>query len=126
MPVRLQGPLSRNGTGRVEIFYNGQWGTICGVFWDLDQARVICRELGFKYAVRALKRGEVPIGTGKIWLATLSCSGSENNISRCHKDWTTSRWGRSLRCHHYYDAGVECSATGDSTFLCILNSRYCT
>ena len=112
MPVRLQGPLSRNGTGRVEIFYNGQWGTICDLGWDMNEVRVVCRELGYKYGVRALKRGQVPVGTGKILLDDVACSGSEKNISMCsHREWGMGR------CNHGKDAGVECSATGNSTIL---------
>ena len=119
VPVRLQGPLSGNGTGRVEIFYNGQWGTICDLGWDMNEARVACRELGYKYAVRALKESEVPVGTGKIWLDNLACSGSEKNVSRCpHSDWGLGN------CNHSKDAGVECSTTGNGTFLYFLNSRY--
>ena len=38
--LRLQGPLSANGTGCVEIFYHGQWGTICNYGWDMRYARV--------------------------------------------------------------------------------------
>ena len=109
MPVRLQGPLSGNGTGRVEIFYNGQWGTICDSGWNMNAAKVACRELGYKYGVRAIKGGEVPVGTGKIWLDNLACSGSEKNISRCpHRGWGMGR------CNHSKDAGVECSRTGNS------------
>ena len=107
-PVRLQGPVSENGTGRVEIFHRGLWGRICGNGWDMNEARVVCRELGYRYAVRALKGGEVPVGIGKIWLNNLECIGTEKNLSSCsHNGW------RNHRCKRNQDAGVECSATGN-------------
>ena len=105
--VRLQGPLSANGTGRVEVYHNGQWGTICDDGWNMRDARVVCRQLGYLFAVRALKGDQVPSGSGAIWLDDVACTGKEQNIGRCMHDG----WGNS-DCEHREDAGVECSSTG--------------
>ena len=108
-PVRLQGPLSHNGTGRVEIFHSGQWGTICDDSWDIDDAHVVCRQLGFRYAVRALRGSSVPAGSGNIWLDDVNCAGNEAKLGNCHH----SGWGIN-NCGHAEDAGVECF--GDECF----------
>ncbi|XP_028418899.1 deleted in malignant brain tumors 1 protein-like, partial [Dendronephthya gigantea] len=108
--VRLQGPSSSNGTGRVEVFYHGQWGTICDYEWDMRDARVVCRQLGYRDAVRALKGGQVPPGSGKTWLPYVSCTGEENNIVSCPRN----NWGY-YSCSHSRDAGVECSTKDFST-----------
>ena len=111
--TRLQGPLSSNGTGRVEVFYNGQWGTICDYEWDLRDARVVCRELGYPDAARALKGNQVPPGSGKTWLYYMLCSGNERNITSCLHEV----WPRDYYCSNSTDAGVECSTTGINDFI---------
>ena len=106
--LRLQGPLSGNGTGRVEVFYNGEWGTICDDGWDVDDARVVCRQLGYIHAVRALQGSEISDGSGPIWLDDVVCTGSEENLTSCsHNGW------RNQNCGHSEDAGVECSSRGN-------------
>lgn len=52
--LRLQGPFSAHGEGRVEVFHDGQWGTICDKGWNFKNAEVTCRQLGFADAVRSL------------------------------------------------------------------------
>ena len=99
--LRIQGS---NGYGRVEILHNGQWGTICDDLWDINDARVVCRQLGYPYAVKALQGGQVPPGTGQIWLDNVRCTGSERNLTNCHHQG----WG-THNCGHGEDAGVECS-----------------
>ena len=55
MPIRLMdGNSSANDRGRVEVFFNGTWGTVCDDFWGPQDATVVCRQLGFSRAVKAV------------------------------------------------------------------------
>ena len=110
--LRLRGPLSANGTGRVEVFYDRQWGTICDDEWDLQDAKVACRQLGFLDAISALQGSQVPSGSGLILLDGVSCTGKERNLTSCsHRGW------RIHDCSHSEDAGVQCSTTGKFNVL---------
>ena len=114
----MQGPTSATGTGRVEVLFRGKWGTICDDSWDLKDAAVVCRQLGYLNAVRALHGSYVPDGSGEIWLSNVHCNGNEQNLTAC---LPTSEWGHHY-CHHFEDAGVECSSTGKVTL--VLNTLY--
>ena len=99
--VRISGSIS--STGRVEIFYNDQWGTICDHGWDINDANVLCRQLGFHQASHAYKGASHGQGTGPIWMDDVGCSGSESHIYDCsHRGWGNND------CTHGNDVSVEC------------------
>ena len=105
--VRLQGINDTLRAGRVEIYYNGQWGTVCDDNWDLSDAKVVCRQLGFWGAEAALQGGSTPDGTGKIWLDEVNCNGNELSLAECvHRGWGNHN------CVHSEDAGVRCLVPG--------------
>ena len=90
----------------MEIFYNGIWGTVCDDDWDMNDARVVCRQLGFPYVVSAPGSAHFGAGSGQIWLDNVGCSGSESSIVNCpHRGWSVEN------CLHYDDASVICSGT---------------
>ena len=117
--LRLRGPLSGNGTGRLEILHKGTWGTICDDGWDLKGATVACRQLGYRYALEALKRGRFVPHAGRIqmWLDDVRCWGNETDLSQC----THNGWGIE-DCSHKRIAGVVCSKTAAGRASIILLS----
>ena len=51
--IRLVGG-SVESEGRVEVCYNQEWGPVCDDFWDINDARVACRQAGFKDALQGM------------------------------------------------------------------------
>ncbi|XP_022110413.1 uncharacterized protein LOC110989982 isoform X2 [Acanthaster planci] len=96
--------LRLNPDGRIEIFLNGEWGTICGNSWDIEDAQVACRQLGFPNATSAIKGGILGSGTGPIHLSNISCTGLEDNLEQCLHTRNPTH-----NCNHSQDAGVTCA-----------------
>ncbi|KAM6225687.1 antigen WC1.1-like [Spheniscus humboldti] len=90
--------------GRVEIYYQGSWGTICDDSWDLPDATVVCHQLGCGGAVKAVGSAHFGEGSGQIWLDAVNCSGAEAALWDC----PAGSWGQH-DCGHKEDAGVDCS-----------------
>ena len=103
------------------MLYIGRWGTICDDEWDLQDAEVVCRQLGFEGAVAAPCCAAYGQGTGQIWLDDVKCVGNETSISECsHRGWGIHG------CSHGEDASVRCKPRGkvkphDEKFT---NKRY--
>ena len=95
--------LSLNSKGRVEIYHNGKWGTVCDHEWDNADARVVCRQLGFGSSGIAYRSAYYGQGTGPIWLNNVSCIGDEYNLANC--EYVDKKIGG---CAHSNDAGVDC------------------
>lgn len=92
--------------GRIEVYHNGTWGTVCDDLWDINAARVVCQQLGCGEGVGALGNGHFGAGTGHILLDNVQCRGDETTLGQCrHLGWSVHN------CGHHEDAGAVCSGT---------------
>ena len=91
-----------NNTGFVELNLLGRWVPICGYSWDILDASVACRELGYLTAVSATLKGHSYYYRFNTRLTyTFSCTGDESTLKQCS---TNERY-----CNYYYSAFVNCS-----------------
>ncbi|NWS71562.1 SRB4D protein, partial [Crotophaga sulcirostris] len=101
--IRLANGPSRC-QGRVEIHYNGSWGTVCDDDWDIVDANVVCRQLGCGHAITLPAAMTFGQGSGPIFLDNVDCKGREAALSEC---WSHG-WGIH-NCYHYEDVAVVCN-----------------
>ena len=103
--------------GRLEMYHDDQWGTLCDDYWTDDDADVACRQLGYEQgAVRnggrflASHFGAADEGV-PIWLDNLFCDGDESSLMDCPR--APQPHGTELGQHncslkHTEDVGVRC------------------
>lgn len=99
--------------GRVEVYHDGEWGTVCDDMWHPSDAEVVCRELGFSGGT-SYSRAKFGQGTGPIWMDNVQCTGTETSLLDCPfgsnaaKTQPGGSWGHH-NCDHGADAGVSCT-----------------
>ncbi len=90
VPVRNYGAWFINAAGEWEFdpsresmldaYNQGQWRAVCSDSFDMADAQVACRELGY-LDVGSLSA--MSSGTSGYWLDEVACTGSENRLSDC-------------------------------------------
>ena len=89
--------------GRVEIFHDRQWGTVCDDRWNMAGGNVVCKQLGYLRAERVFYTAYYGRGTGPIWMDSVQCGEGDNSLADCgHGGWGVHD------CVHSEDAGVCC------------------
>ncbi|XP_072102521.1 uncharacterized protein [Mobula birostris] len=101
--IRLVGGSDRC-SGRVEVRYNAQWGTVCDDGWGTEDAKVVCKQLGCPSVAVARGGAHFGQGTGNIWMDDVACNGQESALWSC----SFGGWGIN-NCGHGEDAGVSCT-----------------
>ncbi len=104
-------------TGRVEVYKDGRWGTVCDDDWDIADAAVVCRELDCGTAVKATHEAHFGQGSGPISMSDVDCSGSEPALNDCSSQ-------SAQYCDHNEDAGVVCSGKLLQTSACYFISFF--
>ena len=90
------------------MYHDGVWGTVCDNGWDINDATVVCQQLGFQYgAAQSLSGAPFGEGDGQIWLENLMCTGFEIRLDDCRHNG----WGNHY-CGHGEDVGVNCFEEG--------------
>ena len=90
--------------GRVEIYFIGQWHFVDSD-WDLFDAIVVCRQLGYPtVGARAYGGSLWGYSFAPIWLSSVQCRGTEERIVDCAR----SKWGDPGNCFFFRDVSVVC------------------
>ncbi len=103
VPLRLSGGEGRC-SGRLEVYHNAVWGSVCDDQWDISDAQVVCRQMGCGAALRADGNSVFGSGEGVVWLNRVECRGNEIHLWDCplslknHTD-----------CSHKEHAGLTCA-----------------
>ena len=85
VPVRLSGVNGINYAGRVEVFYQGKWGKICRNEWDINDVKVVCRQLGFQSALAEFIEMDTKDETIPVAMSNVACTGQESVLASCKR-----------------------------------------
>ena len=90
--------------GRLEAYVKGQWGTVCDDYFDINNAKVACRQLGYRRAMKVYQRAHYGRGTLPILMDNVQCTGDEAQLSHCRSNPTGEH-----NCNHFEDVSIRCA-----------------
>ncbi|XP_043935802.1 deleted in malignant brain tumors 1 protein-like [Protopterus annectens] len=80
--IRLEGSYSSGGLVEIRPYNQSTWGTVSGKHWDVNDAQVLCRSLGYGFVLAAYNSSENLRQTGPVWFEA-HCYGNESHLSQC-------------------------------------------
>ena len=95
------GSYEWNWDGTVYVRIRGEWRGVCQESFDMKDARVTCRQMGYEDALDF--RGHEGVGSDKYWLSNLDCSGDEERLCECPSNGIGQE-----NCTGYMGVGVIC------------------
>lgn len=103
----VDGLIPNEGRVEVRASCSDEWGTVCDDLWDVSDAQVACRQLGYPTdGAIAYSFAHFGQGTGEIYLDNLGCTGTEDSLFDCQSNGFGNH-----NCRHTEDAGVFCPAS---------------
>ena len=126
-----QGASTRKDKGRVEMLWNGEWGTVCDDHWDSFDGHVACRQMGHAAGQRAFTDSTFNGQSRGVetFLDDLRCNGDEATLADCPRVSGSDAVGThncNRRDVHTEDAGVGCLAKQSETFTAVLDPTSLT
>ena len=90
--------------GRVEVCFNNTYGSICHYLWSVEDAQVVCRNLGFNGENASFLTHDIyGTATGPIHLTNVQCNGNEDTLEQCSHSQDTEE------CMQNEVASVTCT-----------------
>lgn len=102
--IRLSGGANAY-EGRVEVFHDGRWGTVCADSWGIENAMVVCRQLNLGYASHAVTQNYFGQTSLRIIMSGVICRVDEISIFNCQRDI----WENATCSSRHKLAGVICT-----------------
>ena len=114
--VSAEGAPSLNGIGRLEVFHDAAWGTVCKSGFTSGAASVACKSMGYNSARVSGALSSCRNISGLNYcgdiapsISEVSCSGQEANILECARES-----GDDVFCAAEESAVIHCSGDGQS------------
>ena len=104
VPVRLSGVNGINYAGRVEVFYQGKWSKICRNEWDINDVKVVCRQLGFQSALAEFIGMDTKDENISVAMSNVACTGQESVLASCKR-----LDGKHIKCADNIGAQALCA-----------------
>ena len=109
-------------SGRLEVWFKGEWGTVCSDRFDDNDAAVVCRTIGLTGGAKLFSQGygfyyrdsrDIEMGriaSGPIWIDEVGCTGSEQDFLDCSRPGRPGDPGWSVHdCSHHEDVFMKCT-----------------
>jgi len=91
-------------TGRLEVYVNEEWTTVCSTGWTHVNTKLACKQLGFPDGQRMYTTNQT-LYHRRVALANVQCSGNETNLLKCSHDFS---FHVQPNCNHRQDVFLRC------------------